>query len=49
MTRSFRRLAIAMIASVIEPEEASSGTLAMNERSIFMLDAGRRFSCPSDE
>ena len=48
-TRSFRRFAMAMIASVIEPLEASSGTLAMNERSIFMLVAGRRFSCPSEE
>jgi hypothetical protein len=49
ITRSFRRLAIAMMASVIEPLEASSGTFMMNERSIFMLVAGRRFSWPSDE
>src|SRR6185437_2310155 len=49
ITRSFNRFAIAMIASVMSALEMSWGTFMMNERSIFMLEAGRRVSWPSDE
>src|SRR5216683_908118 len=38
MQRSFRRFAIAMIASVMDPLCWSSTTFMMNERSIFMLE-----------